>query len=143
VTSSEDPFNLARFVVAQQHEYAEILKELKAGRKIGHWMWYVFPQLRGLGRSSTSQFYGISSRDEACAFWGHPVLGARLQECTRAILDVESRTAQEIFGHIDSLKFRSCLTLFKLSVPEAGIFAEALQKYFGGVADPLTIREMV
>jgi uncharacterized protein (DUF1810 family) len=136
----QDRFELTRFLEAQDSDYQAILAELTRGRKRGHWMWYVFPQLRGLGSSTMSDFYGISSLEEARAYWSHPVLGARLEECTRAVVNVKGRSAEEVFGAIDALKFRSCLTLFQRAAPEAAIFAWALQQYFGGEADQLTSR---
>lgn len=114
------------------------VNELRAGRKRSHWMWFVFPQLRGLGRSPMAERYGIGSREEAKAYAGHAVLGPRLRECTRAVLEVNGRSVGEIFGFSDDLKFRSCMTLFWRAMGEE-IFREALEKYFGGEEDGLTV----
>lgn len=133
-----DPFDLQRFVDAQQGVYAQVRTELAAGCKRSHWMWFVFPQLKGLGRSTTAQHYGIASKAEAQAYWAHPLLGPRLKECTELVLAVEGRSAQQVFGPPDDLKFRSCMTLFARASGEP-VFARALQKYFGGEADPRTI----
>ena len=132
-----DPFDLQRFVDAQRDVYPLVRAELAAGCKRSHWMWFVFPQLKGLGRSATAQHYGISSMAEAQAYWAHPVLGPRLRECTGLVLAVEGRGAREIFGPPDDLKFRSCMTLFARATGEP-IFTRALAKYFGGEADPRT-----
>jgi uncharacterized protein (DUF1810 family) len=133
-----DPFRLQRFVDAQQGVYAQARAELAAGCKRSHWMWFVFPQLKGLGRSATAQYYGIASKAEAQAYWAQPLLGARLRECTELVLAVEGRSAREIFGPPDDLKFRSCMTLFAQATGEP-IFTRALEKYFGGEPDPRTI----
>jgi uncharacterized protein (DUF1810 family) len=120
----EDPYNLARFVDAQEPVYADVVAELRAGRKRTHWMWFVFPQIQGLGPSETAQWFAIRSLDEARAYLAHPVLGARLRECTRIVLDIEGRTASEIFGYPDDLKFRSSLTLFARAAG-GDVFGEA------------------
>ncbi len=112
--------------------------ELAAGRKQSHWMWFVFPQIAGLGHSAMAQLYAIATPDEARAYLGHPILGPRLIEATRLALAVESRSAHEVFGAPDDLKFRSCMTLFDAVSPNA-VFAEALKKYFSGARDPLTL----
>jgi len=125
-----DPFDLQRFVDAQDEDYEQVCTELRNGRKTGHWIWYIFPQLRGLGHSSMSVKYGISSQQEAEAYLKHPVLGPRLEECTRLVNLVEGHTIDEIFGGIDTLKFRSSMTLFASAAPENQIFQEALRKYF-------------
>src|SRR5438034_754544 len=150
-----DPFSLQRFVSAQERVYAAVLAELTAGRKQSHWMWFVFPQLRGLGSSPTARHYAIASLEEARAYLAHEVLGERLRECTRLVNRIESRTIEEIFGYPDHLKFRSCMTLFERAAADAGhgagtahagdaagaqLFREALRRYFGGEADPLTRR---
>jgi uncharacterized protein (DUF1810 family) len=132
-----DPFRLQRFLDAQQGVYEQALAELAAGCKRSHWMWFVFPQLKGLGRSATARHYGIASLAEAQAYWSQPLLGARLRECTELVLAVEGRSAHEIFGPPDDLKFRSCMTLFALATGEP-VFTRALVKYFGGEADPRT-----
>jgi uncharacterized protein (DUF1810 family) len=134
-----DPFELARFVAAQAKAYADVVEELRAGRKRSHWMWFVFPQMKGLGSSHNAEFFGIGSRPEAVAYLQHPVLGSRLRECTELVNAVEGRTAEEIFGAIDAVKFRSSMTLFAQAAPDEKIFREALNKYYGGEADPLTL----
>lgn len=134
----DDPFNLQRFVDAQAPVYRQVCAELAAGRKTSHWMWFVFPQLRGLGRSATAQHYGIGSTAEARAYWTHAVLGARLKHCTELVLAVEGRSAHEIFGPPDDLKFRSCMTLFAQVTGEP-LFTRAIDRYFGGQADPATL----
>lgn len=134
----DDPFDLQRFVDAQQAVYPQVRAELADGRKRSHWMWFVFPQLKGLGRSATAQHYGIASKAEAQAYWAHSVLGPRLRECTELVLATGARSAQEIFGPPDDLKFRSSMTLFAQATGEP-LFKRALQKYFGGEADPRTI----
>jgi uncharacterized protein (DUF1810 family) len=133
-----DPFRLQRFVDAQQGVYAQVCAELAAGCKRSHWMWFVFPQLKGLGRSATAQHYGIASKAEAQAYWAHPLLGPRLKQCTDLVLAVDGRSAQQIFGPPDDLKFRSSMTLFAQATGEP-VFTRALQKYFDGEADPRTI----
>lgn len=132
------PFDLERFVLAQAPVMAQVQRELRAGRKQTHWMWFVFPQLRALGRSSTAQHYGIGSLAEARAYLAHPILRHRLVECTELVLAVEGRSIHDIFGSPDDLKFRSSMTLFAAADPAAGVFTDALAKYFGGVSDPLT-----
>ena len=139
--SSHDPYNLERFVIAQERVFKLVLAELEAGTKMSHWMWFIFPQIRGLGRSSISLEYAISSRDEAQAYLQHPVLGPRLRECTRLVLQVEGRSATDIFDTPDDMKFRSSMTLFTQVSPD-DIFQRALQKYFNGVADRLTLERL-
>lgn len=129
--------DLERFVTAQATTYESALAELRAGRKRTHWMWFVFPQLRGLGRSETAHFYGIESREEAVAYLGHPVLGARLRECTRAVLAVPNRSAHDIFGTPDDLKLCSCLSLFaevSQGSPDQALFEQALARFCAGGA---------
>jgi len=133
-----DIYNLTRFVDAQNHEYESVVQELQNGMKRGHWMWYIFPQIAGLGMSSTSQMYAIKSIDEAKAYYAHPILGSRLQECTQLVMNVKGRTSKEIFGYIDNLKFRSCMTLFDCASDD-GLFRDALDNYFDGEADQLTL----
>jgi uncharacterized protein (DUF1810 family) len=138
-----DPHNLGRFVEAQERVFTRVHTELAAGRKQSHWMWFVFPQLRGLGSSATARQYAIASLEEARAYLAHPVLGTRLRECTRLVNRIEAGTIEEIFGYPDHLKFRSCMTLFACAAGEAGdgpLFREALRKYFAGEEDPLTLR---
>jgi uncharacterized protein (DUF1810 family) len=134
-----DGYNLERFVEAQEPVYDSVLQELRAGQKRSHWMWYVFPQVRGLGVTAMSQRYAIGSLEEAAAYFEHPILGLRLRECTRLVMDVEGRSAEQIFGHPDNLKFRSCMTLFERSATDNAIFRNALLKYFGGQPDQLTL----
>src|SRR5579872_4597130 len=138
-TESSDPFNLQRFVNAQNPIYAGVCAELRDGRKRGHWIWFIFPQLRGLGSSAMANAFGISSRQEAKAYLDHPVLGWRLRECTRLVNLVEGRTIDEIFGYPDRLKFCSSMTLFARVASDNQVFNDALQKYFGGEPDPLTL----
>jgi uncharacterized protein (DUF1810 family) len=132
---SPDPFNLNRFICAQEPVIAEILNELRAGRKASHWMWFVFPQIRGLGSSRLAQHYAIASRQEARAYHEHAVLGARLRLCTQLVLNVEDRRAVQIFGYPDDVKFRSCMTLFAQAAPEQLMYRAALQKYFASEPD--------
>ena len=136
----DDPFNLRRFVDAQEPVLASVMRELQEGRKRGHWIWFAFPQLRGLGHSANSEFYGISGLAEAAAYLQHPVLGHRLVECTGLVNAVNGRTAEDIFGEIDAVKFRSSMTLFTKAGPEQPVFVAALQKYFASEPDPLTIK---
>jgi len=131
--------SLSRFMEAQEPVYAEVSQELAAGRKESHWMWFVFPQLQSLGRSSTAQYFGLAGTAEALAYWQHPVLGSRLKECCELILQVEGRSALEIFGSTDAMKLRSSMTLFAESVPESTVFEAVLQKYFNGQKDATTL----
>src|SRR5262249_25167657 len=125
--SQDDPFNLERFVTAQAQVYATALAELRQGAKQSHWMWFIFPQLRGLGRSSTARFYCITSLDEARAYLAHPTLGLRLDECTEAVLAIRDQSLHAIFGSPDDMKFRSCMTLFSRAVPDAeNVYQRAL-----------------
>ena len=133
-----DEFDLQRFVDAQAPIYEWVLSELRFGRKASHWMWVIFPQIAGLGYSTMAQRYAISGRAEAVAYAEHPVLGPRLRECTALVNAVEGRTAHEIFGSPDDVKFRSSMTLFSLCLAAPDVFYAALNKYFGGEADPLT-----
>lgn len=134
-----DSFDLERFVHAQQPIYPQVLAELGAGRKRSHWMWFIFPQLKGLGRSPHAQFYGIGSLAEARAYLQHPLLGPRLEECVLLVLAVRGTPIDRILDPPDDLKFRSCVTLFAQAAPENPIFAQALDKYFGGRPDQLTL----
>jgi uncharacterized protein (DUF1810 family) len=131
--------DLERFVDAQAPVYESVRSELSAGRKRSHWMWFVFPQLRGLGHSSTAHFYGIASATEAQAYLAHPVLGPRLRECVELVLAVNGRTAHDIFGSPDDLKFRSSMTLFAHIASEKSRFQRALDTYYGGESDSLTL----
>jgi uncharacterized protein (DUF1810 family) len=137
--STQDPFGLQRFVEAQEGVYARACAELRNGRKTSHWMWFIFPQIQGLGRTSTSTKYAIRSLDEARAYLNHPILGARLRECTQILNGVQGRSADEIFGYPDTLKFRSCMTLFAQVSNGGSAFHQALQTYFEGVPDPRTL----
>jgi uncharacterized protein (DUF1810 family) len=130
---------LQRFVDAQTDVIDTVRAELRAGRKRSHWMWFVFPQLKGLGMSSTAQHYGIASLDEARAYLAHPVLGARLRECCELMLAVPQGSARDILGSPDDLKFRSCLTLFSLAAPQEDLFRRGLERFYGGQPDPRTI----
>ena len=134
-----DRFNLQRFVDAQEHVIDRVRAELGSGRKRGHWIWFIFPQLKGLGRSTTSQMYGIASLEEAAAYSAHPVLGQRLIECTQLVNAIEGCSATEIFGDVDAMKFRSCMTLFLKADPASPVFGEALRKYYGGESDAMTV----
>lgn len=134
-----DPFDLHRFVEAQAPVYADVLAELRAGRKRTHWMWFVFPQIAGLGRSTMAQFYAISSIDEARAYLEHPVLGERLRACTDLVLATDGRSALDIFGAPDDLKFRSSMTLFSEAGAADEPFRRALAKFFGGAPDDRTM----
>ena len=132
--------DLDRFITAQEPVLATVLAELRAGRKQTHWMWFVFPQLAALGRSPTAKFYGLAGLDDARAYLDHPVLGPRLRTCTQLVNAVEHRTARDIFGSPDDLKFRSSVTLFQHVAPEEATFAEALRKYYGGITDARTLQ---
>jgi uncharacterized protein (DUF1810 family) len=137
----DDRYDLTRFVAAQEPLFDRVRAELTGGRKESHWMWFVFPQLQGLGSSATARRYALACIEEARAYLAHPLLGARLRECTRLVNRIEGRTVEEIFGYPDHLKFRSCMTLFACAAGEAGdgpLFREALRKYFAGEGDPLT-----
>ena len=134
-----DPFNLSRFLEAQDSVFVDVLYELRAGRKRTHWMWFVFPQIRGLGRSPMSEIFAISSLQEAKAYLAHPILGPRLKECTQLVNAVEGHSISQIFGNPDDMKFRSCMTLFAQATGDNKIFQDALQKHFGGKPDPMTI----
>lgn len=125
-------------MAAQEGVYNRVVSELRHGRKTSHWMWFIFPQLSGLGHSSMAQKFAISSREEAASYLAHPVLGPRLAECTGLVNQIEGRSVEEIFGYPDDLKFRSSMTLFA-SVAD-GVFRDALEKYFEGKGDPLTTR---
>jgi uncharacterized protein (DUF1810 family) len=147
----DDPYDLRRYVLAQDPLFARVCAELAAGRKESHWMWFIFPQLKGLGSSFTAQRYAIGSLAEACAYLAHPLLGERLHQCTQLVNRVEGSTAQAIFGYPDYLKFRSCMTLFARAARDTAearaagadrVFREALDRYFAGEEDPLT-RELL
>ena len=129
---------LERFVDAQRGTYEAVLAELRRGRKTGHWIWFIFPQVVGLGRSELSRFYGIASLEEAGAYLAHPILGARLRECAGLLLMIPDAPAREILGDIDAIKVRSSMTLFHRAAPDEPLFRRALERFFGGVADPAT-----
>jgi uncharacterized protein (DUF1810 family) len=131
--------NLGRFVAAQDAVYADVLRELAAGRKETHWMWFVFPQLAGLGSSATAWKFAIASKAEARSYWEHEVLGPRLLQCTRLVLAAPHQDIGAILGYPDDLKFRSSMTLFAAAAPEEAVFEEALAKFFGGERDPRTV----
>ena len=139
---ADDPYNLQRFVDAQDPLYQEVCSELRLGYKRGHWMWFIFPQIKGLGYSYMANKFGISSKEEAKAYLGHPILGDRLRECTRLVINVKGRSANDIFGSIDSMKFRSSLTLFARATSDNQVFKNALEKYFGGEFDRLTLERL-
>jgi uncharacterized protein (DUF1810 family) len=134
-----DPHDLSRFVDAQAPVIDQVREELVDGRKRSHWMWFVFPQIAGLGFSAMAQRYAIASLDEAKAYLRHPILGPRLQDCTRLVLAIDGRSAHDIFGSPDDMKFRSSMTLFAQAAPDGSIFEEALRKYFAGESDPETL----
>jgi uncharacterized protein (DUF1810 family) len=136
---SDDAYDLARFIKAQEGTYYHALAEIRRGRKESHWMWFIFPQFRGLGRSSVSQLYAIKSADEARAYLAHPLLGTRLMECAEAVLAVAGRSADDIFGTPDDLKLRSCATLFATVSPPDSVFHRIIDKYFHGESDDVTL----
>lgn len=134
-----ESFDLQRFCAAQTSQVTDVVAELKRGRKLSHWMWYFFPQLRGLGVSSTAQFYGIESLDEAVAYLDHEMLGPRLRECVALMNTHRNKTAEQILGVVDAMKFRSSLTLFAKASGDEAVFIEALDRYFGGQPDQRTL----
>jgi uncharacterized protein (DUF1810 family) len=135
-----DPFNLSRFVEAQRPVFSRVVDELRAGRKTSHWMWFVFPQLKGLGLSETAMRFGITDRREARAYLQHPLLGPRLVECVEALLEHGDSSALQILGSPDDLKLRSCLTLFNEVQPEPALYQRALDQFYGGKPDDRTIQ---
>lgn len=135
-------FNLERFVQAQAPVYADVLDELRAGRKRSHWMWFAFPQIAGLGLSPTAQHFAIASLDEAAAYLAHPLLGQRLRDCAALVLAIESGSANDIFGSPDDMKFRSSMTLFAQAAPGEPLFRACLDKYFDGQPDPRTLARL-
>ena len=137
-----DPFKLERFVDAQAPVYQQVRRELIAGRKQSHWMWFIFPQIAGLGQSPMSIRFAIASLDEARAYLAHPALGPRLRECARLALDVAGKTARDIFGSIDEIKFRSSMTLFAKAATDEDVFQRCLAKYFAGELDPATLARL-
>jgi uncharacterized protein (DUF1810 family) len=139
---TDDPYDLERFVAAQSATYDRALEELRRGNKTGHWMWFIFPQIAGLGLSDMAQRYAITSLNEARAYLRHPVLGPRLRTCAAVVGETTGRTAEQIFGGIDAIKLRSSMTLFHRAAPEDEVFATVLQRYFDGEADPATDSRM-
>jgi uncharacterized protein (DUF1810 family) len=140
MTPTED--DLERFLQAQDTVWADVVAELAAGRKTSHWMWFVFPQLQVLGRSATAKFYGLRGAAEASAYLAHPVLGPRLVQCCHLLLDGPSRSASGIFGDVDAMKLRSCLTLFDHVASEQDVFSRCLEAFFAGERDPLTLQHL-
>jgi len=138
--SSDDPYDLTRFVRAQENQYEQALSEIRSGRKRTHWMWYIFPQIDGLALSSTSKHYSVKSLEEAKAYLEHPILGPRLLECAEAVVRAEGRSATEIFGAPDDLKLRSCATLFACVSPRNSVFDRLLTKYYRGERDGKTLQ---
>lgn len=136
----ENNYNLNRFIEAQNRDYDIALAEIRAGKKASHWMWYIFPQLKGLGRSSTSEYYGLSGIKEAQAYLSDPILKARLIEITGAVLAHKDKSAEEIFGGIDAKKLRSCMTLFSTAAPDIPVFDAVLEQFFNGTLDRNTLR---
>ncbi len=134
-----DAFDLNRFLSAQAGVYPQVLTELRAGQKQSHWIWFIFPQMKGLGQSSHSNFYGIASLEEATAYWHHSILGPRLEECTILVNQVLKRPIEQILGYPDDLKFRSSMTLFSRAATDTTVFNQALDKYFAGRPDQLTL----
>lgn len=139
MTNANDPYNLQRFVEAQDPVIEEVKEELRSGRKRTHWMWYVFPQIEGLGSSQLAQRYAISSQDEAEAYLSHPILGSRLRDCTEIVNAVEGRSANEVFGSPDDLKFRSSMTLFETVADDPTPFRTALEQYYENDRDSKTL----
>jgi len=137
--NKDDPYNLSRFLEAQEDDFKEALSEIRSGQKQTHWMWYIFPQIDGLAISSNSKYYSIKSIDEAKAYLQHQVLGPRLLECAEAVVGVEGRSATEIFGSPDDLKLKSCATLFACVSPPGSVFDRLLGKYYGGGRDGKTL----
>ena len=135
-----DLHNLQRFVEAQNPIYRQVCAELAAGKKTSHWMWFVFPQLKALGRSPTAKNFGIGSRDEALAYWQHAVLGKRLKECAQLLLAFDDKTAHDIFGSPDALKLKSCMTLFAHISAAEPVFKQVLERFFGGQLDDNTLK---
>jgi uncharacterized protein (DUF1810 family) len=138
----DDPYNLRRFVEAQEPVYAQVCSELQQGRKASHWMWFIFPQIRGLGSSETARHFAIANRQEATAYAAHPVLGMRLRECTGLVLQVDDKSVEQIFGYPDNLKFHSSMTLFAGTAEDNQVFLDALKRYFSGALDPQTLARL-
>lgn len=138
----DNEFDLDRFVQAQEPVYATVVAELRDGRKRSHWMWFIFPQIAGLGSSEMAQRYAIASGDEAAAYLAHPVLGARLRECAGIVAKHADLSAEEIFGHPDDLKFHSSMTLFADVAPDEAVFQDCIDKYFDGEPDEATLSRL-
>ena len=136
-------FDLERFVLEQDRVYEDVVAELRQGRKTSHWIWFIFPQIVGLGSSSMSRHFAIASRDEALAYLAHPVLGTRLRECTQLLLTIDERSADEIFGSLDAMKVRSSMTLFHRAAPDEPLFTAVLERFYGGQPDPATDQLLV
>jgi uncharacterized protein (DUF1810 family) len=134
--------NLRRFIEAQEPVYAQVCAELRQGRKTSHWMWFIFPQIRGLGSSETAQYFAIADGNEAAAYAAHPLLGMRLRECTGLVLQVDNKSVEQIFGYPDNLKFHSSMTLFARTADDNRVFLDALKKYFAGALDPQTLARL-
>ena len=137
-----DPYGLDRFVHAQEGVFQQVCSELEAGKKRSHWMWFIFPQIRGLGSSATAEHFAVGSVAEARAYLDHPVLGPRLRECCKLVNAVEGRTAEQIFGYPDWMKFRSSMTLFAQATDDNAVFLESLRKYFAGNPDAATLSRL-
>lgn len=137
-----DPYNLERFVKAQDPVFGDVITELRMARKTSHWMWFVFPQIRGLGHSDMARTYAISSREEATAYLNHPLLGSRLRECTRLVLQADARSVDEILGYPDNLKLKSSMTLFAHATADNQLFLDVLNKYFDAQEDAPTVARL-
>ncbi|MGZ5818200.1 MAG: DUF1810 domain-containing protein [Burkholderiaceae bacterium] len=137
-----DPFHLQRFLDAQQPVFENVCAELAEGKKRSHWMWFIFPQIKGLGRSDMARRFAISSIEEAQAYLAHPILGPRLRECSRLVANVQGRSIDDIFGYPDNLKFHSSMTLFAQAAPDNQIFLDCLQQYFEGRPDQATLHQL-
>jgi uncharacterized protein (DUF1810 family) len=138
----DDAYDLQRFVDAQAPVYQRVVAELRQGRKQSHWMWFIFPQIKGLGSSTTANKFAIASRAEAQAYLDHPILGPRLRECARLVTAVPQRSIEDILGYPDDLKFRSSMTLFAIAAADNKDFTDALDKFYGGKADPATLERL-
>jgi uncharacterized protein (DUF1810 family) len=136
------PYDLDRFVRGQTANYEDALRELRAGRKTGHWIWFIFPQIEGLGRSDISRHYALESLDEARAYLAHPVLGLRLRECAASLLGVTERSAEQILGSVDAMKVRSSMTLFHRAAPDEPVFDQVLERHYDGMEDELTLARL-
>jgi uncharacterized protein (DUF1810 family) len=139
MVTAADPDDLRRFTEAQERVYPTVLAELADGRKRSHWIWFIFPQLRGLGRSPTAHHYGIASAQEARAYLADPTLGPRLRECARLVAEIDGRSAEQVFGWPDCLKVRSCMTLFAAVAADAADSQAVLDKFYDGLGDPVTV----